>query len=77
MGCVAAKSKLVFISSREVYGEGNPTARTTEETELKLNNVYGTTKMLGEQLVLWAKSRFGLKYTILRLTNVYGPGGAV
>ncbi|GEM_PF-2407103 len=76
MGCIAAKSKLVFISSREVYGEGNPTARTTEETEPRPNNLYGTTKMLGEQLVQWAKSRFGLNYTILRLTNVYGPGGA-
>jgi UDP-glucose 4-epimerase len=76
MGCVAAKSKLVFISSREVYGEGNPTARTTEEAEPRPNNVYGTTKMLAEKLILWAKSRFGLKYTILRLTNVYGPGGA-
>jgi UDP-glucose 4-epimerase len=75
MGCVAAKSKLVFISSREVYGEGNPTGRTTEETELKPNNVYGTTKMLAEDLMHWAKSRYGLKYTILRLTNVYGPGG--
>ena len=75
MGCVAAKSKLVFISSREVYGEGAP-GRTTEETQPSPNNVYGTTKMLAEKLILWAKSRFGLKYTILRLTNVYGPGGA-
>ena len=72
--CAAANSKLIFISSREVYGEGN-IGRTAEDAELVPNNVYGTTKMLAEKLIVWARSKFGLKFTILRLTNVYGPGG--
>lgn len=74
MECITTSSKLIFISSREVYGEG-VVGRTAEDTQLSPNNVYGTTKMLAEKLVTWAKSKFGLKCTILRLTNVYGPGG--
>ena len=74
MACMAAKSKLIFISSREVYGE-TASGQTREDDPLVPNNIYGLTKMLGEKLVLWAASRSGLDYTILRLTNVYGPEG--
>jgi UDP-glucose 4-epimerase len=74
MGCVACSSKLIFISSREVYGE-TISSRTREDDPLVPNNVYGVTKMLGERLVLWAASKYNLDYTILRLTNVFGPGG--
>lgn len=74
MGCVACGCKLIFISSREVYGE-TTSCRTREDDPLVPNNVYGVTKMLGERLVMWAASKYNLDYTILRLTNVYGPGG--
>jgi len=72
--CVVAKSKLIFISSREVYGE-SMSDRTGESDPLVPNNVYGVTKLLGERLVTWAASRYNLDYAILRLTNVYGPEG--
>lgn len=74
MGCAACKSRLIFISSREVYGE-TTSDRTQEDDPLVPNNIYGITKMLGEMLVKWAASRYNLDYTILRLTNVYGPRG--
>jgi UDP-glucose 4-epimerase len=74
MGCVEQESKMIFMSSREVYGETR-SERTKEDDPLIPNNVYGLTKMLGEALVLWASKRYGLDYTILRLTNVYGPEG--
>ena len=74
MGCVACGCKLVFISSREVYGD-TASSRTREDDPLVPNNVYGVTKMLAERLVIWAASKHNLDYTILRLTNVYGPGG--
>jgi len=74
MGCVASKAKLIFVSSREVYGESKE-SQTAENAPLLPNNVYGVTKMLGEGLILWAASKYGLDYTILRLTNVYGPEG--
>jgi len=72
--CVRASSRMVFTSSREVYG----TTRGTESGEddpLRPNNVYGTTKVLGETLVKQSGLTDDLDYTILRLTNVYGPGG--
>jgi UDP-glucose 4-epimerase len=74
MGCLTSRSKLIFVSSREVYGD-SVTDQTSEDGPLLPNNVYGLTKFLGEKLVLWAASRHALDYTILRLTNVYGPEG--
>lgn len=73
-GCIKSGSKIIFISSREVYGE--TTNNTTKEGDpLVPNNTYGLTKMLGESLVKLAGIKQNLDYTILRLTNVYGPGG--
>jgi len=73
-GCIKSGSKIIFISSREVYGETTSKA-TKEDDPLVPNNTYGLTKMLGESLVKLAGVKQNLDYTILRLTNVYGPGG--
>jgi len=74
-GCSKSNSRLVFISSREVYGESNELP-TKEDDELVPNNVYGITKMLGEKLVTLAHKKNHLKnFVILRLTNLYGPEG--
>lgn len=73
-GCIKSESKIIFISSREVYGE--TTNNTTKEDDpLVPNNTYGLTKMFGESLVKLAGIKQNLDYTILRLTNVYGPDG--
>ena len=74
MACVEHGCKLIFSSSREVYGE-TKSGRTREDEPLIPNNIYGLTKMLGERIVTWASSKHNLDYTIMRLTNVYGPGG--
>ena len=74
MATVSVGSKLIFISSREVYGE-TLGAATSERAPLRPNNLYGLTKLLGERIVEWAHHKHGLRYTILRLTNVYGPRG--
>jgi UDP-glucose 4-epimerase len=74
MACVERGCRLIFSSSREVYGE-TKSGRTREEEPLIPNNIYGLTKMLGERIVTWASSKYDLDYTILRMTNVYGPGG--
>ena len=67
-------TKIIFISSREVYGETlNSKSKETDTT--KPNNVYGITKLLAEQLVQLESQKNNLDYTILRLTNVYGPEG--
>jgi nucleoside-diphosphate-sugar epimerase len=67
-------SKFILASSREVYGE-TLNGVTREETPPLPNNLYGLTKMLSERQVFWAAKKHGLEYCILRLTNVYGPGG--
>lgn len=74
MAAVKSNSHLIFISSREVYGE---TTRDTslEDDEKFPNNVYGLTKLLDENIIQWAFKKYGLKFTIVRPTNLYGPGG--
>lgn len=71
--CLEIGAKLVFASSFEVYGQTQKYER--EENDI-LNpiNTYAITKMLGEDLIKHANRMYGLKYTILRISNVYGPG---
>ena len=72
--CLKIKSKLIFVSSREVYGETIQES-SKENDPLFPKNVYGITKMLGESLVTMPHKNDQLDFTIYRLTNVYGPGG--
>ncbi len=72
--CASVGAKIIFISSREVYGE-TLYKETIEDSPLLPNNTYGITKMIGEQIVRLAGQKYNLDYTILRLTNVYGPEG--
>jgi UDP-glucose 4-epimerase len=72
--CIGSCSKLIFISSREVYGETIDSA-SKEDDQLHPKNVYGITKMMGEQLINTLSEKNDLNFTILRLTNVYGPEG--
>lgn len=72
--CAKYCSKFIFISSREVYGE-TINDKSREDDPTLPNNVYGVTKMIGENLVKFFSKKYGLDFTILRLTNVYGPEG--
>jgi len=64
--------RLVFTSSREVYGD--PKRVPVRETSaLRPKNAYGTSKAAGEAYCGLA-SQEGLDTVVLRLTNVYGPG---
>jgi UDP-glucose 4-epimerase len=64
--------RVVVASSREVYGEA-ASLPVGESTPLRPKNVYGVTKAAAES---WCASiaAEGLEVTILRLSNVYGPG---
>jgi len=72
--CAKVGCKIIFISSREVYGETLQKS-TSEDEPMLPNNVYGITKMIGENIIRFFSEKYGLDYTILRLTNVYGPEG--
>jgi nucleoside-diphosphate-sugar epimerase len=67
-------SRIIFASSREVYGETRGRS-TREDAETKPNNLYGLTKLMGEEVVSWYCVTGDCKYVIFRITNVYGPGG--
>lgn len=61
---------VLFSSSREVYGEPAEIP-VREDAPLKPMNVYGRSKLRGEDLVMEAREG-GLQTAILRLGNVYG-----
>lgn len=64
--------RLVFTSSREVYGD--PKRVPVRETSpLRPKNAYGTSKVAAEVYCQLAGVE-GLEVVVLRLANVYGPG---
>jgi len=63
-------SKIIFASTREVYG--NSTKKISENMELKPKNINGITKMLAENLILSYSKENKNQYIILRFTNFYG-----
>jgi len=73
-GCRQNNSSLIFLSSREVYGETIGDF-SDENDDTIPNNIYGLTKLESENLILWNHKKFNLNYTILRPSNIYGPDG--
>ena len=65
-------SRVVFASSREVYGEASYLP-VPETAELRPKNAYGASKVAAEGYCR-RYSGSGVQVAILRLTNVYGPG---
>ena len=65
-------SRVVFASSREVYGEPI-SLPVDEESPLLPVNSYGASKMAGEAYCRAFRREVGLETVILRLANVYGP----
>jgi UDP-glucose 4-epimerase len=69
----AEPRRLVFASTADVYGPSEtPHAETHATGPI---NVYGATKLMGEQLLEYHRSRQpGLESVVARMFNVYGPG---
>lgn len=65
----AGARRFIFASSGEVYPEGAPEHLPIDEDHpLKPRSAYGLTKLLGEEMALWA-ARSGLSVTILRFAH--------
>lgn len=63
--------KIIFISSREVYGE--PRYLPVDENHpLDCKNSYGASKITGETYCNAFRTQFNITINILRLANVYG-----
>lgn len=63
--------QFIFASSCAVYGEKQPPLKESDDT--KPVNLYGLSKLLIENSIIYYSKRYGFKYTILRYSNVYGP----
>jgi nucleoside-diphosphate-sugar epimerase len=61
---------VIFGSSREVYGEPN-NLPVVENSTRKAINVYGVSKISGEELCKVYAENYGLKTRVLRFSNVY------
>ncbi len=69
----AGSRKVVAISSAAVYGAPE-TLPITETSPLNGLSPYGLSKIAGEQYVRLLGTMRGVAYTVLRPSNVYGPG---
>ncbi|HON55947.1 MAG TPA: GDP-mannose 4,6-dehydratase [bacterium] len=64
--------RVVYTSSSMIYGDFQYTP-ADEEHPKKPKDIYGGTKYAGEILVETFGRRYGIKYTIIRPSAVYGP----
>lgn len=64
--------RVVFTSSREVYGDP-PSLPVAEDQPFHPKNAYGASKVAGEAYCQ-TMARGGLHVEVVRLANVYGPG---
>ena len=65
--------KIILASSSEVYGEPLKTPIEESDPAIPITG-YGVSKIAAEEYVKAYAVNFGLKHTILRFFNVYGPG---
>jgi len=65
-------AKVVYASSVAVYGEPK-TLPVSEDHPVRPTNVYGSTKLAGESILLGYSGNYGLPVVSLRFFNVYGP----
>lgn len=65
--------RFVFFSSSMVYGHFNSEA-VTEDHPLDPIGIYGALKLASERFVIAYRQVFGLPYTIIRPSALYGPG---
>lgn len=72
--CVKNKvKKIVFSSSGGAIYRDDEDFIKTESSVIQPASPYGISKWTGEQYIRFYKEIYGLDYTILRLSNVYGP----
>jgi nucleoside-diphosphate-sugar epimerase len=71
----AGVRRVVFLSSRAVYGAQRPGAVLTEETIPHPDTLYGEVKLAAEREML-AMAGEEFEPVALRITGVYGPAGA-
>ena len=69
----AGVERVIFTSSREVYGEVERLP-VSEDRPMDPKNAYGASKVAGEVYCRTFQNTYGLDVSVLRLANVYGAG---
>jgi UDP-glucose 4-epimerase len=69
----AGVRRVVFTSSREVYGDAR-TLPVDEDQPMLAKNPYGASKVAGEAYCRTFANTHGLAVEVVRFANVYGPG---
>lgn len=65
--------RIIIASSGAVYGE--PVRSESRETDpIRPNTLYGVSKKMAEEIVLFYNKIYGIGYTILRFSSIYGEG---
>ena len=69
--CRDAKVKyFIFSSTCSVFEEGQP--KVNENSIKNANNIYGKTKLYGEEIIKYLSKKYNFQYSILRYFNVIG-----
>lgn len=66
--------RFVYFSSSTVYGDWPESGIVDETTPCTPKGIYGSLKLAGELLVEAYSQAYGLEYTIIRPSALYGPG---
>lgn len=70
---IGSKTRFVYASSSMVYGHFNYTPCDEDHPRNPIE-LYGTMKNAGEQITEFYGRRYGVQYSIVRPSAVYGPG---
>jgi UDP-glucose 4-epimerase len=70
--CSTKRVKLIYASTMCVYGDTD-CSKLEYECVPQPQELYASTKLIGEHLIKGYNNNFGLEYVILRFATVYGP----
>lgn len=70
LSAIAGRTRILYVSSRAVYGAGWPQRTLAEDAPLQATDVYAQSKIDAERLI----RESALEHVILRITNLYGMG---
>ena len=66
--------KIIFASTFNVYNENFKVYKLKETSECKPKSLYAISKLAAENYLRVYATHLGLKWNILRMFNIYGPG---
>ena len=66
--------KIIYASTFNVYKENNKSIKLKETDICDPKSLYAISKKSGEDYIRLLGSYFGIKWNILRMFNIYGPG---